>query len=274
MTDRGITLPHGIPVQPPAALDNSAAAREQLPLLGSAAQQLRAPLTSLQLKLQRFARTIARTPQLPAAQIIQHLQALQNQALRMADIVDATDDFARALAGELEADLHPAPIELGRLVESVVEEHRERAAEQGCELRTTVQQAVWGEWDPTRVRLVIAGLLRNALVFAPKKPVTVTTLLSGNSFGCVEIRDEGPGISDADLLRLDSSKVQLPARTQTGAGWGLWLGAQVASALGGRLEGRRRKQAGSAFSLYLPLTAARASSVVGTSANNNRGPGT
>lgn len=242
-------------------------------MVGSAAQQLRAPLTSMQLKLQRFARSVARTPQLPAAQIAQHLQALQSQALRMADMIDATDDFARALSGDLKGDLHPAPIEIGRLVESVVEEYRERATEQGCELRTTVEQAVWGEWDPTRLRLVLAGLLRNALVFAPKKPVTVITLLSSDNFGCVEIKDEGPGISDLELRRLDTSKMQLPTRTQTGAGWGLWLSAQVAKAMGGRIEGHRRKTGGSKFTLYLPLTAAKSQSgTAPTSANTNRGP--
>jgi signal transduction histidine kinase len=263
--DRGKTLPHGIPIPtqtgPGAAAAAAAAAAtvsgvEQLPLVGSAAQQLRAPLTSMQLTLQRFARSVGRTPQLPAAQITQHLASLQNQAQRLADMIDATDDFARALIGDLKQDLHPAPIELGRLVESVVAEHRKRAEEQGCELKSTVQTVVWGEWDQARVRLVLSGLLRNALVYAPKKPVTITTLVSADNLGCVEVRDEGPGISDFDLRRLQASAQQIPQRSQTGAGWGLWLGAQVARAMGGRLEGRRRQSGGSAFSLLLPLKAA------------------
>jgi signal transduction histidine kinase len=249
--DKGNTLPLGIP-----ALVGAAAPVEQLPLVQSAAQQLRAPLTNMQLQLQRFQRSVARTPQLPAAQIAQHLAALQNQAQRLAEMIDATDDFARALAGDLKNDLHPAPLEMGRLVEGVVEEHRRRAEEQGCELKSTVQQVIWGEWDPVRVRLVVTALLRNALVFAPKRPVIITTSLSADNLGCVEVRDEGPGISDLDLRRLQVSSQQIPLRTQTGAGWGLWLGAQVARAMGGRLEGRRRQSGGSAFSLLLPLKAA------------------
>lgn len=254
MIDKGNTLPHGIQT---TSVARSAAATDQLPLVGSAAQQLRAPLTSMQLQIQRFQRSVARTPQLSAAQIAQHLAALQNQAQRLADMVDVTDDFARVLSGELKGDLHPAPIELGRLVESVVEEHKKRAQEQECELRCTTQQVVWGEWDQARVRLVLSGLLRNALVFAPKKPVTVTSLLSSDNMGCVEIRDEGPGIGDHDLRRLQANAQQIPQRSHTGAGWGLWLGAQVARAMGGRLEGRRRQGGGSAFTLFLPLKAER-----------------
>jgi signal transduction histidine kinase len=261
VSDKGNTLPHGIPIQPLAAATAAsvanASASEQLPLVQSAAQQLRAPLTSMQLQLQRFQRSVSRTPQLPAAQIAQHLQALQNQAQRLADMVDATDDLTRALSGDLKQDLHPAPIELGRLIESVVEEHKKRAEEQGCDLRCTTQQAVWGEWDQARVRLVISALIRNALVFAPKKPVLVTTSLSQDNLGCVEVRDEGPGISELDLRRLQASAQQVPQRTQTGAGWGLWLGGQAARAMGGRLEGRRRQSGGSVFSLLLPLKTAR-----------------
>jgi signal transduction histidine kinase len=211
----------------------------------------------MQLQIQRFQRSVARTPQLPAAQITQHLSALQNQAQRLADMVDATDDFARVLSGELKSDLKSGPIELGRLVESVVEEHRKRAEEQGCELRTTTQTVVWGEWDPARVRLVLSGLLRNALVFAAKHPVTVTTLLSSDNMGSVEVRDKGAGIGDHDLRRLQTSSQQIPQRSQTGAGWGLWLGSHVARAMGGRLEGRRCQGGGSVFTLFLPLKAAR-----------------
>lgn len=226
-------------------------------LLGSATQQMRAPLTTMQLQLQLITRSLNRSPQLLASQLTPRLQVLQSQSRRLADMVEAAEDLARILAGEIVPDLHAVPVDLGRLVETIVEEHSEQAREQGCELRTTTEQVVWGEWDPARVRRIIASLLHNALLFAPKNPVSITTLLSSDNFGCVEVRDQGPGIAQSELRRLEPN-APAPSRTQTGAGWGLWLSAQLARAMGGRLEGRRPSAGGSVFVLSLPLTPAEA----------------
>jgi K+-sensing histidine kinase KdpD len=58
-----------------------------------------------------------------------------------------------------------------------------------------------------------------------------------------------------DLQRL-SRALQVPPRTQSGAGLGIWLSAHVAYAMDGSLRGARVESGGSRFRLELPLAGA------------------
>ncbi|MET0387939.1 MAG: HAMP domain-containing sensor histidine kinase [Polyangiales bacterium] len=214
------------------------------------AQQLRVPLTTLQLQLQLLTRSAKRSASLPSANVVQKLEMLSHQAWRMSEIVEAADDLARVLQGELGGDLRPAPVDLQQLIKSAVQRLGDHAREQGCELTCKGNATVWGEWDPARLQRVLLTLLQNALAYAPKGPVVVT-IEADEAQAIVEVRDHGPGIKDFDLGRLQP-QLRVPPRTQSGAGVGLWLAAHIAKALGGTLTGERSNP-GSRFRLTLPL---------------------
>jgi signal transduction histidine kinase len=217
-------------------------------LLGLTAQQLRVPLTTLQLQLQLLTRSAKRTPTLPSAQVAQKLELLSHQAWRLSEIVEATDDLARVLQGELFNDIRPQPVELKQLVQTALARMGDQAREQGCELTFEGSTAVWGEWDPARVQRVLIALVQNALAYAARNPIQVA-IQGGDGHALIEVRDYGTGIKDADLARLEP-QLRVPPRTQSGAGVGLWLASHIALALGGTLVGERCSP-GSRFRLTL-----------------------
>ena len=221
-------------------------------LLAVTAEQLRAPLTSLQLQLHSLTRSITRSPNLPAAQLSARVLTILGQARRLSDMVDAAEDVSLVLRGELHAELRWASLELGEVVRTVVHDNAERAREQGCQIRLVIDQAIWGEWDPGRTRRMVSSLLQNALQYAPRQPIVVSTRTTGDC-GYVEISDRGPGIQDSDLARMDD-RTRMPSRTASGSGTGLWLTANVARAMGGSLSAKRLVDGGSVFSLELPLS--------------------
>jgi len=221
-------------------------------LLAITAEQLRVPLTTLQLQLHSLTRSMTRSPNLPAAQFSPRVLTILGQARRLADMVDAAEDVSLAMHGELQAELCWTSLELGEVIRTVVHDAAERAREQGCLMRVSIDQPLWGEWDPARVRRMVAALVHNALQYAPGKPIVVATKLSGEC-AYVEVRDQGPGVSDIDLARMHES-ILLPRRSQSGSGTGLWLAARVARAMGGTVSGKRAPTGGSIFCIELPLS--------------------
>jgi two-component system sensor histidine kinase AauS len=221
-------------------------------LLKVTGQQMRVPLTTLQLQLQLLTRSLQRSEHMPTAQVLQKLQTLNRQAARLGEIIDSSEDLMRVLQGELEKDLRPRPIDLRFLVQSAADRCAARAREQGCELRLGVAHGnAWGEWDQSRVERIVMTLLLNALQYAPRCSVVVE--VHADDFRAkVEVRDNGQGISERELERLKPSR-QVPRPTQSGAGVGLWLSAHLARAMGGDLTGERPAESGSLFVLTLPL---------------------
>lgn len=180
------------------------------------------------------------------------MSSILGQARRLSDMIDAAEDLALVLHGELQAELRWTSMELGEVVRTVVHDSAERAREQGCQVRVSIERAVWGEWDPGRTRRMVASLLQNALQYAAKRPIVISTRSSGEC-GYVEVLDQGPGIGDVDLARIADS-TPMPPRTASGSGQGLWLTANVARAMGGALSGERLADGGSVFVLELPLS--------------------
>lgn len=231
-------------------IGDSAKGQDKSYLLGLTAQQLRAPLTALQLQLQLLARGAKRAPTMSSVQLLQKLDLLMHQAWRLSEIVEATDDLARVLQGELKTALRTAPAELGQLGRDLLMRLSEQAREQECQLTCQTGEPVWGEWDAGRLRRLLLSLIHNALVYAPHGPVQMS-IRSEDQHAIVEIRDYGPGISDVDLERLEP-QLRVPGRTQSGAGVGLWMAAHTALAMGGRLTAERAADGGTRLALTLP----------------------
>lgn len=231
-------------------IGDSAKGQDKSYLLGLTAQQLRSPLTALQLQLQLLARSAKRAPTVASPQLLQKLDLLTHQAWRLSEIVEFTDDLAKVLQGELKAALRTAPAELGQLGRDLVMRLHDQAREQSCQLTCQNNEPVWGEWDAARLRRLLLAVLHNALVYAPHGEVTLS-IHGDQQNASVEIRDYGPGISDLDLTRLEP-KLRVPPRTQSGAGVGLWMAAHLAHAMDGQLTAERAADGGTRITLTLP----------------------
>jgi signal transduction histidine kinase len=191
----------------------------------------------------------------------QHLLALFNDLL----------DLSAVEAGRLH--LHPEPLELRDVLESILRDLRSQADGKGLALDLRVDATLGMlHADPVRFKQILYNLLSNAVKFTPDGgQVTVTARRVKWSIGqlvdsarpidggeCVEIavRDTGIGIKGEDLPKLFQPLTQLePVRTKRyqGTGLGLALTKRLVELHGGRIwaesdgEGR-----GSTFTFVLP----------------------
>jgi signal transduction histidine kinase len=111
--------------------------------------------------------------------------------------------------------------------------------------------------DQSMIRRVLINLIDNAIKYTPPEgQVSLTTLLEGDTvrFG---VKDNGPGISQADQARIFNkfSRVDHSANAPTGVGLGLAFCKLAAEAHGGSIsiESEGIPGQGSTFYLTIPI---------------------
>jgi signal transduction histidine kinase len=117
--------------------------------------------------------------------------------------------------------------------------------------------------DPPRLRQALENLVSNALKHSPKGVPVVVEVESEKrlradgpgeeSWACISVKDQGPGISAEMLPRLFTRFASGP--NSQGLGLGLYLARSIAEAHGGTLTVESNPEEGTTFQLCLPTVA-------------------
>ncbi len=188
----------------------------------------------------------------PTGEFIGHIH---QAAERMLGILTRLLDASAMDAGKLV--LRPQHIDLADVARHVVEisEAAARRKRQDLELVANGELPVFADAD--RLVEVIENLVQNAIKYSPLSSKIVVTARRENGRAAVEVRDEGPGLSDEDKRRLFGRFQRLSA-TPTGGepatGLGLSIAKQLAELMGGDLSADSAGPGrGSAFTLSMPF---------------------
>ena len=209
-------------------------------LLLAISHELRSPLTRARLHAELLAEGSER-------------DALLRDLGQMRDLISDLLESERLAAGT--AALQREPTDLNALV-------RERVAQQfdGRDITLALDPALPRlALDRVRMELLVRNLLDNALRHGGGGPVLLSTTCSADTVQ-LSVRDQGPGVADAQLAQLGQAFYRPDvARTRAagGVGLGLYLCRLVAESHGGRLA-FANAQPGLLVSLQLPLHPAAA----------------
>ena len=173
-------------------------------------------------------------------------------------LVDDLLDTSRAMAGKLH--LHPRPLCIRDMCETIVEQARPAAAAKGIRLTADVAGPPLSvNGDPDRLHQVVANLLANAIKFTEAGGgITVEVRASGDDRVRLSIADTGTGIGPEFLpyafdqfRQADSSST----RRHGGLGLGLTLVRQLVQLHGGTVRAESAgKGRGTAMIVELPCT--------------------
>jgi len=147
-------------------------------------------------------------------------------------------------------------VEVTRLLERACAYYRRRAVPKRIDV---VFQAAADvptvQTDRVLVAAIVDNLLSNAVKFSPPdRRVWVEVRRERDGVVC-DVRDEGPGLSDADQARLFEPGRRLGATPSAGeptTGYGLAVAKNFADQLGGHLRCTSAPGRGATFSLWLP----------------------
>ncbi|PZP31314.1 MAG: histidine kinase [Roseateles depolymerans] len=212
-------------------------------LASGAAHELGTPLSTISVILGDWAHM---APFAAEPELREEIEEMQQQILRCKAIVSGILMSAGEMRGEA-----PRLTTLEAFIDGVAERWRERR--QPAELRVERQglpqlQIV----SDSALQQVIGNLLDNAAEAAPGTCLRLVARCSdeGDELS-LGVLDEGPGFPPEMLERF--ANPYQSSKGQPGRGLGLFLSANVARTLGGRLEARNREEGGAAVTLSLPL---------------------
>jgi two-component system sensor histidine kinase TctE len=198
------------------------AAQSQRRFVADAAHQMRTPVTGLLAQLELLL-------QLPAAGAMRgELQAINRGVQQLAHTANQLLALARA---EPVAALGESfkPVALRPLVEQLVERSVDRAVAAGLDLGADAQ-AAQVNGDAWLLEDLLGNLIDNALKYTPSGGHV--TVRSGIDQGhpILEVEDDGPGIAEAERLRVRERFYRLPGSPGTGCGLGLAIVDEIARA--------------------------------------------
>ncbi|MFJ6084404.1 ATP-binding protein [Streptomyces sp. NPDC092369] len=211
---------------------------DQRRLVQDAGHELRTPLTSLRTNIS----LLRRIDELPPATRLELVADLSQEARELTDLVNELVDLA---AGQSDTE-PPQRVDLADIAEDVAVLARRRT---GREITVRASGDTTTDGRPGALTRAISNLAENAAKFdrdgtepieinvaGPARPGTVR----------VEILDRGPGVAEADLIRIfDRFYRAADARSLPGSGLGLSIVREVAMAHAGAPFAYRREGGGS-----------------------------
>ena len=151
--------------------------------------------------------------------------------------------------------LNEVSFDLSSLVTSLVKNYREVAEKKKIELLFEPDKPLMVTTDKLYLGRVIENLLSNAIKFSSEgKKVFVKLARLPESIE-LSVRDEGPGISKEDQLKLFQRFQHLSARPTGGessSGLGLFIAKTIADKMGGEIFCESEPDHGAQFTLRLP----------------------
>jgi two-component system, OmpR family, sensor kinase len=221
----------------------------QRQFLLSVSHDLRTPLTAISGYAESLADDVV-----PADQTAYVGGVMLGEAKRLERLVGDLLDLARLDARDFRIDL--APVDLTGVVHSAAQVWSARCSAAGVlfyvEAPDTPIRTIT---DGARVRQVLDGLFDNALRVTPTGAPIVLATRAEPGQAVLEVRDGGPGLSDADLaVAFDHGVLYERYRgvRQVGTGLGLAIVRGLVARLGGQVEAGHAHEGGARFTVRLP----------------------
>ena len=226
-----------------------AADRTKMRFLAMISHELRTPLTSIR----GFASTLnASDVNYSAENRRRFLSIIDEEAERMANLVDQLLDLSRVTAGTFRVTREPKPI---ADIFTAQEHLRLLAPEHVLHFNLLTEVAVV-QVDVLRIVQVLSNLVQNAASHAPiGTSIWISTRIDG-AFLRIEVADNGPGIPVEARLSVFEAFLQLDGQNQTqrkGLGLGLAICRGIVEAHGGSIWIEENRPHGAIVAFTLPL---------------------
>lgn len=209
--------------------------RERTSVLAAMSHDLKTPVTRLRLRAELLGDPPLR-------------RKFTGDLEEMEAMVAATLDFLRGTAGSEAAQ----PVDMMALLESLQAD----LSEVGSQIRIEGQVVRPYTGQPTALKRCVRNLLENAVKYGQASSVVVD---DNDDRLQILVRDEGPGIPEAELERVFDPFYRVEgsrSRDSGGTGLGLTIAKSIAESHGGRLALLNRPAGGLEARLTLPRTLA------------------
>ena len=195
-------------------LERTNKARDRM--LAVLGHDLRAPLNAILGWTSRH-----QTEELDEAQRARALETIERNARMQEKLIEQVMEASRVAADRLQIVM--APIDLGVVVETIVEGFLPAASERRIELACLAMEGVVVMADRERIEQVVTNLVGNALKYTEAGGHVTVSVKRENGKSCLVVRDDGQGIEATLLPRVFDLWVQDDSTPTAKSGLGLGL---------------------------------------------------
>lgn len=153
-------------------------------------------------------------------------------------------------------ELKKTTIALTQLINESVSRFLLKAKEKGQRLIINIGIDVNIEGDAQKITEIIENLLSNAIKYTPyQKDIYITVSLSATNIVRIIVKDEGPGLSSFDFIKLFQPFTRLSAKPTGGessTGMGLYIAHKLVELHGGKIWVANGDEGGAEFYIELP----------------------
>jgi signal transduction histidine kinase len=208
--------------------------------------ELRTPLTAIQGQLEVALFTASSKEQLQEA-IENALQDVE----RLANLVRALLLLSQSESGQI--PMHRSALDLGRLVDDIVDQFQIPAEASSLHLLHTTTQPVPCEVDRTQIERVVTNLLSNAIKYTPAGGWVKAYAEPLGAQVRLVVEDSGVGIPAGHVPHIFDRFYRVPdPNPEKGLGLGLSFVAAIVKAHGGEIRVDSELGKGSRFEVLLP----------------------
>ncbi len=219
-----------------------------------ASHELRAPLAVLRGYLQLLTKDL--NQQKEQARALVYARTATSEIQRMERLVNDLSDLTRLQSGKF--SLRLAPVRLDTLLRETVDIGQTLAQAQTIVL-TADDEPIVVSGDAQRLQQVVLNLITNAITHAAGSRRIDVRLRRNDSIAEIDVQDYGAGIAAEHLADLFSRFYQVAhdrPYTGQGLGLGLYICHQIVIAHGGTINVTSVEDAGTTFTVQLPLSPA------------------
>ena len=215
--------------------------------ISSVSHELRTPLTSIR----GWVETLRTLDDPEDENYRKGLEIINNETVRLYNMVEELLDFSRLQNGRLKMSCHPLDL-VAELTDAVLF-CEARIQREGLLLSYSEPEEMIPVYaDPNRLRQVFINILDNAIKYsAPGGRITVK-IWQGEYKAFIEIIDQGRGIPPEDLENV-KTKFYKGSNSVRGSGIGLALVDSIMTALDGTLDLKSTLGRGTVVTLGLPI---------------------
>ena len=235
-----------------ARAEAEAALRARDEFVAVAAHELKTPITSVRGYAQLLRRHLRRDPHTPPQWLDRALETIEQQAGKLAKLMDQLFIVSHIQAGRLEIERRPT--ELVGLVRKTVAAARRRTRRHTLVVRARPRM-VEAFVDPLRLERVLSNLLDNALKYSPNGgEISVAVSLLEPGFVRLAVTDPGLGIPPEQRDRVFERFHRAHAdQHRSGLGLGLHVSRQIVEQHGGRIGIEAPPEGGTRVVVSLPI---------------------
>jgi len=219
--------------------------------ISNVSHELRTPLANVKLYISLLERGRSEKRDL-------YMQTLHRETTRLQRLIEDLLDLSRLDMGTVKIDL--VPVELNRIAADLIADRSAMVAERNLALDYEPEPGLpLCLADAAMMGQVMSNLMANAVNYTqPGGAITLRTATrdrDGRRWVTLSVQDNGPGISEADRLRLFERFYRGEAGRNSGApgtGLGLAICLEIARRLAGDLTVESQPGHGSTFTIWLP----------------------